>query len=131
MALGALAPDTLAASDIYTGIAALKNGSSKLDPPVAGLRLAAPSLEANVKSPLRVAEAPALVTAKLERSPSVAIATPNFPRRFFFIIGFPPKESESCAAKKNSTRQLPRANPARKNLGIPSERMVKRTNSES
>src|ERR1700689_1532171 len=108
MALGALAPETFAASDIYTGIAALKNGSSKLDPPMAGLRAAAPSADAKVKSPLRVADAPAVVTANVERSPSVAIATPNFPRRFFFIFGFPPKESETCAAKTISTQHLPR-----------------------
>jgi len=59
MLLGAFAPETLAASDMYTGIAALKNGSSKLDPPMAGLRLAAPSDDAKVKSPVSVAEAPA------------------------------------------------------------------------
>jgi hypothetical protein len=80
---------------MYTGMAALKNGSSKLEPPMAGLRLAAPSLEAKVKSPVSVAVAPAGVTAKVERRPREAIATPNFPRKFFFIIGFPPKESES------------------------------------
>ena len=63
MLFGAVAARNLRGVGLNTGIAALKNGSSKLEPPIAGLRLAAPSAAVKVRSPFNVAEAPAVVTA--------------------------------------------------------------------
>src|SRR5664280_1045718 len=105
---GAFAPDTLAAADMNSGIAALKNGSSKLEPPIAGLMLAAASDDENVKSPLSVAEAPAAVTATVEIRLIVAIATPTLARKVFFILNFPPKESESRTAKRHGRQHAAR-----------------------
>jgi hypothetical protein len=70
-----------------------KNGKSNVEPPIAGVSDAAPSDAVNVKSPFSVAEAPAVPAIAVERSPSVAIATPNLPRKVFVMVIFPPKES--------------------------------------
>src|ERR1035437_164474 len=110
MLCGALAaPETFAAAELHTGIAALQNGSSKLEPPVAGLMPLAPLAAVKVKSPVRVAEAPALVIVKVERSPSVTSVTPNFPPSLFIISGFPPKESGAVRLDVRHSNVLSRA----------------------
>src|SRR5665213_946180 len=70
-----------------------KNGKSNVEPPIAGVKAAAPSDAAKVKSPVSDADAPAAPANTVERSPSVANATPNLPRKVFVIVSFPPKES--------------------------------------
>src|SRR5665213_1218006 len=73
-----------------------KNGKSNVEPPIAGVSAAAPSDAVKVKAPFSGAEAPAAPAITVERSPSVAIATPNLPRKVFVIVVFPPKESGAC-----------------------------------